>query len=78
MSGLAKLSAQLASVLSTWMSAVRTASLEALDSPRLMMVDNVGETLVHFLFVAGIAAEEKIVHVEAIQHDLVAHGFDGA
>jgi len=38
----------------------------------------VSACLVHFLFVAGIAAQEKIVQVEAIVHDLVADGFDGA
>src|SRR5712692_2376661 len=44
----------------------------------LDLVGDVRQTLVHFLFIAGIAAEEKIIHVEAIQHDLIAHGFNGA
>ena len=48
-------------------------SLAALDH-----VGHVGEALVDFLFVAGIAAEEKVVHVEAVQHDLVPHGFNRA
>src|SRR5216684_1467113 len=43
----------------------------------LDLVDDVGQTLVHSVFIAGIAAEEEVIHVEAIQHDLIAHGFDG-
>ncbi len=35
------------------------------------------QTLVHFFFIAGISAEKEIIHVEAIQHDQIAHGFDG-
>jgi len=41
-------------------------------------VRSVKHALFNFLFVAGIAAQEKIVQVEAIVHDLVADGFDGA
>ncbi len=37
------------------------------------LVNNIGQTLIHFLFIAGIATEEEIIHVEAIQHDLIAH-----
>jgi len=44
----------------------------------LDLVCDIRQTLIHFLFIAGIAAEEEIIHVEAIQHDLIAHGFDGA
>ena len=44
----------------------------------LDLVDDIHQTLGHFLFIAGIAAEEEIIHVQAVQHDLVAHGFDGA
>src|SRR5258708_149632 len=43
----------------------------------LDLVDDVGQTLVHSVFITGIAAEEEVIHVEAIQHDLIAHGFDG-
>ncbi len=34
--------------------------------------------LLTFFFVAGIAAKEEIVHVVAVQHDLVAYGLDSA
>ena len=44
----------------------------------LDLVGDVRQTFTHFLFIAGIAAKEEIIHVEAIQHDLIAHGFDGA
>ena len=47
--------------------------LTALDQ-----VVDVAEALVDLFLVAGIAAEKKIVHVVAVQHDLVAHGLDGA
>ena len=40
-------------------------------------VGHVGKTLVDLLFVAGISAQEKVVHVEAVHHDLVAHRLDG-
>src|SRR5260370_11183972 len=42
----------------------------------LNLVYDVRQTLVHFFFIAGIAAEKEIIHVEAIQHNLIAHGFD--
>ena len=41
-------------------------------------IGNVGEPFVDLLFVARVAAEEEVVHVKAIQHDLIAHGLDGA
>ncbi len=44
----------------------------------LNLVDNVRQTFVHLFLIAGIAAEKEIIHVEAIQHDLVTHGSDGA
>jgi len=44
----------------------------------LNLINNVRQALVHFLFIAGIAAKEEIIHVEAVQHDLITHGFDGA
>src|SRR5260370_38451363 len=40
----------------------------------LDLVDDVRHPFVHPLFIAWIAAEEEILHVEAIQYDLVAHG----
>ncbi len=42
--------------------------LAALDQ-----VVDVAEAFVDLFFVAGIAAQEEIVHVVAVQHDLVAH-----
>src|SRR6266851_4587266 len=44
----------------------------------LDLVGDVRQTLVHFFLISRISAEEEIIHVEAIQHDLVAHEFDGA
>ena len=44
----------------------------------LDQVVDVSKPLVDLFFVAGIAAQEKIVHVVAVQHDLVAHRLDGA
>src|SRR5713226_3418667 len=41
-------------------------------------VDDIREALVDLFLVAGIPAEEEIVHVEAIQHDLGADGSNGA
>ena len=35
----------------------------------LDLVNNIAQTFIHFFFIARIAAEEEIIHVEAIQHD---------
>src|SRR5260370_9833092 len=44
----------------------------------LNLVYDVRQTLVDFFFIAGIAAETEIIHIEAIQHNLISHGFDSA
>src|SRR5260370_17369374 len=44
----------------------------------LNLVYDVRQTLVDLFFVAGIAAEKELIHIEAIQHNLIAHGFDSA
>src|SRR6266704_2446928 len=48
---------------------------------RFTALDDVGDVvqaLRDSIFVTRIAAEEKVIHVEAIQHDLVTHGFNSA
>src|SRR6266700_4611434 len=48
---------------------------------RFTALDDVGDVVQassDSIFVARIAAEEKVIHVEAIQHDLVTHGFNSA
>ena len=35
----------------------------------LNLINDIDEAFVHFLFIAGIAAKEEVIHVEAIQHD---------
>src|SRR5260370_34899699 len=41
----------------------------------LNLVYDVRQTLVHFFFMGGIAAEKEIIHVEACQQTLRAHAF---
>ncbi len=41
-------------------------------------VGDVDETVSNFVFVAGVTAEQKVVEVEAVHHDLVANRFNGA
>ena len=41
-------------------------------------VIDVSETLVDLFFVTRVTAQKKIVHVVAVQHDLVAHRLDHA
>ena len=48
---------------------------------RFAVFDDVGDiehAFVDFFFVARIAAQQEVVEVIAIEHDLVADGFDGA
>src|SRR5262249_12129600 len=39
-------------------------------------IGHVDEAFVDLLLIARIAAEQKVVQVETIQHDLIAHGLD--
>ena len=41
-------------------------------------VGNVHETFVDLFFITGVAAQKIIIEVQAVQHDLVTHGFNRA
>jgi len=56
---------------------VRTASLRACDS-RGLIWSVISSNLIHFSSSRGSPLRRKLFNVEAIQHDLIAHGFDGA
>ena len=47
-------------------------------SPRLMVSAMSTRSLVDLFFIARIAAQKIIIEIQAVQHDLVAHGFNGA
>src|SRR5260370_41430930 len=78
MRGLAKLSAQLASVLSTWIRAVRTTSLLAWDSPRLTRSEISVNPLLTLSSSRGSPLRRKLFMLRRFKIILLGTDFKGA